>query len=123
LTPRPSVLVADDDPDLLALVTFCLAKEYEVITATDGDDALRQIVEQTPDLAVLDIKMPKLDGFEVLRRLRAADATRELPVTLLSADGREEKITLAEQAGADYMRKPFNQTDLLARVRQKLSQS
>lgn len=116
----PRVLVADDDPDLLALVKFSLAKEYDVITARDGEEALERILEQPPDLAVLDIKMPKLEGFEVLHRMREEEATSDVPVILLSADGREEKIARANDSNADYMRKPFDHTELLDRVSEKL---
>jgi CheY-like chemotaxis protein len=74
---HPVVLVADDDPDILALVSFRLERAgYEVVTAADGEEALRLAVEATPDLAVLDVMMPKLTGYDVTRELRQNDKTR-----------------------------------------------
>jgi CheY-like chemotaxis protein len=112
------VLVADDDGDILALVKAVLERSgHEVVTAGDGLEALALVRDRCPDVAVLDVSMPELDGVEVLRRLRADDATSELPVVLLSARAQEADVALGFAAGASaYMRKPFSARELSDRV-------
>jgi DNA-binding response OmpR family regulator len=115
---KPLVLVADDDPDILALVTFRLERAgYDVVAANDGGDALRLAVERAPDLAVLDVMMPKLDGYEVTTRLRQNERTRRMPVILLTARVQEADIARGFEVGADdYVKKPFSPQELGARV-------
>jgi DNA-binding response OmpR family regulator len=122
---RPRVLIADDDPDILELVAFRLSRAgFDVVKAADGEDALAKIAEHSPDLAVLDVMMPKLDGYEVTRRIRAADPTDEMPVILLTARVQDVDIARGFEAGADdYMKKPFSPIDLRARVEAILGQS
>jgi CheY-like chemotaxis protein len=112
------VLVADDDPDIVALVKTVLELGgYEVMTAGDGIEALALAGERRPDLAVLDVAMPELDGLEVLRRLRAAEDTSETPVVLLSARVQEADVALGFATGATaYVRKPFSPRELAQRV-------
>ena len=114
----PVVLVADDDGDILGLVAFRLKRAgYTVLTASDGEAALHLALEENPDLALLDVMMPKLDGYEVTRRLRANESTRTLPVILLTARVQESDIRRGLDAGADdYVRKPFSSSELRARV-------
>jgi DNA-binding response OmpR family regulator len=114
----PVVLVADDDDDIRALVTFRLERAgYQVIEARDGEEALRLAVDLAPALAVLDVMMPKLDGYEVTTRLRQAAATRRMPIILLTARVQESDITRGFDAGADdYIKKPFSPQELGARV-------
>jgi DNA-binding response OmpR family regulator len=121
-TARPVVLVADDDPDILELVAFRLRQSgYGVLTAVDGQDALDVAREHRPDVAVLDVMMPKLDGFEVTRRLRADAATADMRVLLLTARVQEADVSRGFEAGADdYVRKPFSAAELQARVRASL---
>jgi DNA-binding response OmpR family regulator len=116
--PRPVVLAADDDEDILELVAFRLERSgYTVLRATDGEEALRVALEAKPDLAVLDVMMPKLDGFELTRRLRAEDATRRMPIILLTARAQDADVQAGFDAGADdYLRKPFSPQELRARV-------
>jgi DNA-binding response OmpR family regulator len=115
---KPLVLVADDDPDILALVTFRLERGgYDVVAANDGEEALRLAVERAPDLAVLDVMMPKLDGYEVTTRLRQSERTRRMPVILLTARVQEADIARGFEVGADdYVKKPFSPQELGARV-------
>lgn len=115
---RPVVLVADDDPDILMLVSFRLDRAgYDVIQAQDGEEAVRLAVEHEPDLAVLDVMMPKLDGYEATRKLRSHESTSRLPVILLTARVQEADVARGFEAGADdYVKKPFSPQELGARV-------
>jgi DNA-binding response OmpR family regulator len=113
-----TVLVADDDEDILELVSFRLERAgYEVLTARDGAAALATAQEREPDLAVLDVMMPGLNGYEVTQRLRADPATAQIPVILLTARVQETDVNRGFDAGADdYLRKPFSPQELRARV-------
>jgi len=116
--PQPVVLAADDDEDILELVAFRLERSgYTVLRARDGEEALRLALEAKPDLAVLDVMMPKLDGYELTRRLRAEDATSRMPIILLTARAQDADVQAGFDAGADdYLRKPFSPQELRARV-------
>lgn len=115
----PLVLVAEDDDDILLLVTTRLRRDgLDVVAARDGNEALALARERRPQLAVLDIGMPGLDGLEVLERIRADDELRGMRVLLLTAKAQESDARRGYTAGADaYVRKPFSPTDLSARVR------
>jgi DNA-binding response OmpR family regulator len=110
-----TVLVADDDHDLLGYIKFRLENAgFEVVTAADGEEALRLALERQPSLAVLDVRMPKLDGFEVTRRIRVNDNVRDMPVILLTASTDPSDMRTGYEAGADdYLRKPFSAPDEL----------
>ena len=114
------VLVADDDDDNLLHVTTRLRRDgFDVISARDGEEALALAQERRPDIAVLDIGMPKLDGLEVLERIRADETLKAVRVLLLTAKAQESDVRRGYEAGADaYVRKPFSPTDLSARVRE-----
>ena len=114
----PVILAADDDEDILQLVVFRLERSgYTVLQAHDGEEAFRLALEHRPDLAVLDVMMPKMDGFEVTRRLRAEDATRSMPIIMLTARAQDSDVEEGFDAGAnDYLRKPFSPQELRARV-------
>jgi DNA-binding response OmpR family regulator len=116
------VLVADDDDDILMLVAFRLERAgCDVITARNGDEALKLAVERIPDLAVLDVMMPGLDGYAVTRALRQTDQTSEMPVILLTARAQASDVARGMAAGADdYVRKPFDAGDLRERVERLL---
>jgi DNA-binding response OmpR family regulator len=115
---RPVVLAADDDEDILELIAFRLEHSgYTVLQARDGQEALDLARTSRPDLAVLDVMMPKIDGFEVTRRLRADDSTTRMPIILLTARTQEADVQRGFDAGADdYIRKPFSPQELRARV-------
>ena len=115
---RTTVLVVDDNADMRAYLTRLLAPHHAVRTADDGRDALEQIRRERPDLVLTDVMMPVLDGFELLRLLRAEPATRALPVVMLTARAGQEAAVEGLEAGADdYLPKPFESAELLARVR------
>jgi DNA-binding response OmpR family regulator len=121
---HPLVLVADDDEDILTLVAFRLERAgCEVVKARSGDEALRLASELVPDLAVLDVSMPGLDGYEVTRELRRAEPTSQMPIILLTARAQEADVARGMAAGADeYVRKPFDARDLRERVQKLLGQ-
>ena len=115
------VLVAKDDEDILDLVALLLQQDGYDIVARDGEEALRLAGERRPALALLDVQMPKTNGYEVTRRLRADAATRGMAIIILTASVRDTEIARAFDAGADdFLRKPFSPSDLAARVRAAL---
>ena len=117
------ILVADDDEDILVLVRTVLERAgYDVVTARNGAEAIAAAAKQCPDLAVLDVSMPELDGLEVLRHLRAEPSTSEVPVLMLSARVQEEDVARGFAAGASaYVQKPFSSRELSERVAELLA--
>ena len=117
------ILVADDDDDVRELVVFRLERAgYEVITAADGEQAVKLATERRPDLCVIDVMMPKLDGYEVTRRLRKSDGLSSIPVLLLTASVQEAAVAEGFEAGADdYVKKPFSPQELLDHVANALA--
>lgn len=115
----PTILVADDEVDVRELVTYRLTRSgYGVVEAADGEQALQLAEERLPDLAVLDVMMPKLDGYEVTSKMRADQRLERIPVILLTARAQEADVSRGFEVGADdYLRKPFNPDELVARVR------
>ncbi|MHC4235742.1 MAG: response regulator transcription factor, partial [Planctomycetota bacterium] len=111
------ILIAEDEPDMLMGLRDNLQFEgYEVLEARDGEQAVRMVQEQRPDLMLLDIMMPKLDGLEVCRQIRQGGFT--LPVLMLTAKTQEVDIVRGLEAGADdYVAKPFGVRELLARIK------
>lgn len=110
------ILVVDDDPPSVKMTAFLLREEgYEVLAANNGHDALRLLEREKPDLVLLDVMMPGLDGFETIREIRARYA---IPVIFLSAKGETaDRVAGLEQGADDYLAKPFEPSELLARVR------
>lgn len=118
MTDQRLVLIADDDEDVLALLKLLLERSgHEVVAVCDGAQALTSVHARKPDLAVLDITMPRVDGLEVLRRLRADAETNGLPVVLLSAQAQEADVKRGFAAGASaYVKKPFSPRELVERI-------
>ncbi len=116
------ILIVDDDPDLTELIWYNLNDEgYQVLIAGDGLEGIRSFYNNMPDLVILDVTMPKLDGYEVCRRIRDMAST---PVIMLTGRGREEEVIKGLDLGADdYLTKPFRVGELLARVRATLRRS
>jgi DNA-binding response OmpR family regulator len=112
----PRILVVDDEPHIVELVRYNLQQEgFEVLTAGDGETVLARVRADRPDLVVLDIMLPGLDGLEVCRRLRRESA---VPIIMLTARGGEvERVVGLEQGADDYVTKPFSPRELVARVR------
>ena len=111
------ILLADDDPIMLETLQVCVGTEgFDIVTASDGEEAFAQWNRHRPDLLCLDIMMPKLDGYEVCRRVRAIDP--QVPILFLSAKSEEIDIVVGLQLGADdFIRKPFGKHELIARIR------
>ncbi len=116
---KPNVLIAEDEDALATLLEYNFTKEgYDVTVANDGEEALLQASERTPDLILMDWMMPKLSGIEVCRRLRRRSETRSTPIIMLTARGDEtDKITGLDYGADDYVTKPYSMPELLARVR------
>lgn len=116
-TPEATLLVVDDEPNILDLLATSLRfAGFDVVTASNGNEALRQAAARQVDLVVLDVMMPDMDGFTVLRRLRAAGSP--LPVVFLTArDDTEDKVKGLTAGGDDYITKPFSLEEVVARIR------
>jgi len=113
------VLVVEDEPDLLEAVCYTLKKEgMRPIRATNGEEALRLVEDERPDLVLLDLMLPGVDGLEVCRRLRSSERTASIPVIMVTAKAEETDAVIGLGVGADdYIRKPFGLKELIARIR------
>ena len=116
--PGALILVADDDGDVRELVVFRLERAgYRVVTAADGQEAVEVALERSPDVCVIDVMMPKLDGYQVTERLRASPGLAEVPIVLLTASVEDAAVSRGFEAGAsDYIKKPFGPHELLERI-------
>lgn len=117
------IVVADDEPDVLFMTAFSLRTVggFEVIEARNGLEALEKAQQVQPDLIVLDIKMPRMNGYEVCRKLKEIPALADVPVIFLSAKGQRQEIEEGLSVGAaDYILKPFAPEDLIAKVQKLL---
>jgi len=120
---RKRVLLADDEEDIkIVLSTFLQSHGYEIATAFDGLDTLEKVQSEKPDLILLDIMMPVLDGYEVCKRLKADKRTANIPILMLSAAAHADSIARALSAGAkDYIVKPFEPEKLLEKIKEILA--
>ncbi len=112
------ILVVDDEPTIVRLMEFILARQgHEMQVAVNGEEALEKIRAHAPDLVLLDIMMPRIDGYEVARAVRADPATAGLPIIMLSAKAQEEDIRKGVEIGVDeYITKPFSPEHLVTVV-------
>ena len=116
---KKSILVIDDEPSIVELLTFNLKKEgYDVLKAYDAEEALKSAEDNETDMFIVDIMLPGMDGFELVRNLRATEKFRQTPVIFLSAKSEEFDKVLGLELGADdYITKPFSVREVLARIR------
>lgn len=119
-TPKKRILFVDDEPDQVLLIQTRLEHNgFEVLTATDGESGLQLAVEQRPDLVIVDLIIPRLDGLEICRRLKQNPATAKIPVALFTASATRDLDELCKTVGfAAYLRKPYEATELLAIIKQ-----
>jgi DNA-binding response OmpR family regulator len=116
------ILIAEDELDIRELITFTLQHSgYEVIACADGESALALAVREKPDLVLLDVRMPRMDGYEVCRRIKTDRELAATPVAFLSAKGQEAEVRAGMEAGAQaYILKPFSMDQLLSRIEEIL---
>jgi len=119
------IVLAEDEPQIARLIEFKLKKEgYQVIWKENGEEALKAIKADKPDLILLDIMMPVMDGYEVLRRLEEDENLKSIPVIMLTARAQERDVVKGIDLGAeDYITKPFHPAELLVRVKRILGKS
>jgi len=117
------VLVAEDEQDIRLLIVYSLQfVGYEVVQAVNGEDAVKKAAEEQPDLIMLDVSMPRLNGYEACKKLKKQDSTKDIPVVFLSAHGQETEIMRGLELGAiEYFLKPFAPDDLQVRVKSLLT--
>lgn len=117
------ILIAEDEPDIRELVTFTLRfSGYEVVAAANGEEAVQLAARELPDLILMDVRMPRLTGYDACRLIKADPELKDIPVVFLSAKGQESEIQAGLNAGAEeYLLKPFAPNQLTDRVRAILS--
>ncbi|MFA0962417.1 response regulator transcription factor [Roseivirga sp. BDSF3-8] len=117
---KPKILIVDDEPNILLSLEFLMKKNgYEVFIARDGSEALDILSQQTPEVILLDIMMPEVDGYEVCQQVKANPLMKDSKVIFLSAKSKESDISKGYDAGADlYMTKPFSTRELMSKVKE-----
>jgi len=122
---RPSVLVVDDEPNIVVSLEFLMKQAgYDVRVARNGDEALKAVAERTPDLILLDVMMPKRNGFDVCQTLRADPRWKNVRIIMLTAKGRDVEREKGLALGADdYITKPFSTREVMERVRRYIDPS
>jgi len=121
---KQKILIADDEPGVRSIVSRILEEEYIVIEAADGEEAMDIVKEQRPDLVLLDLMMPKMDGYAACSRIKSDRATKGIKVVILTAIGHVLNKKYAEEMGADgYVTKPFTRESLMEEMRRLLVSS
>lgn len=121
---RKKVLLVDDSATILMMERMILTKlPYDLVTAVNGEDAVAKALSEHPDLILMDVVMPLMNGFEAVRRIRAQAATRETPIIMVTTRGEMENVEYAYASGCnDYVTKPINSAELVAKMRNFLEQ-
>ena len=116
--PEKKILVVDDSStDLKLISSYLISAGYRVVTATDGEEALKKVAVEKPDLVILDIIMPKVNGFDVCRKIKASETLKGIKVIMVSSKSQESDKFWGMKQGADfYMTKPFTSQDLVSNV-------
>jgi len=122
---KPYILIVDDEEDILELVQYNLKREgYQVSSLNSGEEAIRNVKEKKPDLILLDLMLPGIDGYEICKLLKRDESTQHIPIIMLTAKGEESDIVTGLELGADdYITKPFSPKVLVARLRTVLRRS
>ncbi len=120
-----SILIVDDEPNIVISLEYVMKNAgFDVAVAYDGEEALEKVKENVPDLVILDVMMPKLDGFEVCKKIRENPAWKSVRIVMLTAKGRDSEREKGLSFGADdYLTKPFSTRDILQRVKEILAQT
>jgi two-component system alkaline phosphatase synthesis response regulator PhoP len=118
------ILIAEDERDIRDLITFTLRfAGYEVIAASNGEEAVTLALQEIPDLIITDVRMPRMNGYEACEKIKAEEKTKHIPVIFLSAKGQEAEIQTGMNVGADeYLLKPFAPDQLTSRIQAVLAQ-
>ena len=116
---KKKIIVVEDEPDLVDVVTYNLEREgYSVLASQRGDEGLNLIRSEAPDLVLLDLMLPGMDGLSICRQMKSDSSMREIPIIIASAKGEESDVVIGLEMGADdYLAKPFSPRELLARIR------
>jgi len=119
------ILIAEDERDIRDLISLTLSfAGDQVIVTADGDEAYQKAISEVPDLILLDVRMPRMSGYETCKKLQSNEITRDIPIVFLSAKGQESEVKAGLEAGAvDYILKPFSLDELAERIRNILSAS
>lgn len=119
MSPKKKILLVDDSQTVLLMEKMILSKgPYSVVTANDGEEAVRKAAAEKPDLILLDVIMPKMNGFEACRALREQEATSATPIIMVTTRGEENNVETGYASGcSDYITKPINGPELLAKLR------
>ncbi len=121
---KKKILFIEDEKDMLEMVRFRLEQEgYEVICASDGHDGLEKAHKENPDMVLLDLMLPKMDGYEVCRRLKSDEQYKKIPIAIFTARAAEKEEKLGYECGADeYITKPFEPENFINRIKKLLAQ-
>ena len=115
---KKKILIVDDEPDIVETLKFLIESEgFESITAMDGEEALRKAKEENPDVMILDVMLPKINGYKVCRLLKFDNKYKHIPILMVTARSQEEDKVIGEETGADeYITKPFDINELLQKI-------
>jgi len=121
--PKKRILLIEDDAELVHAIRLRLeANNLEVLSAVDGNEGLQKVHQERPDLIILDIRLPKMDGFKVCRMIKYDEDFKEIPVIILTARVRQSDVDMGKEVGADaYMTKPFKNEELLQKIDELLA--
>jgi DNA-binding response OmpR family regulator len=120
---RKKILLVDDADTILMMERMILNKGYDLITAKDGQEAVAKAVAERPDLILMDVVMPRMNGFEALKQLRRQDETKTIPIVMVTTRGEEENVETGYESGCDdYITKPLNGLEVLTKVKNYLGE-
>jgi DNA-binding response OmpR family regulator len=120
---RKKILLVDDAETVLLMEKMILSKTYDLVVARDGQEAVHKAEQENPDLILLDIVMPRMNGFEACKQIREAETTKKVPIILVTTRGESSNIEIGFQSGcSDYVTKPFDSAELCSKIRAHLGE-